>query len=123
MDYWVVNSYGYPNPFGGKLAKDAWTMFLSFFDFTSFADLKNAWGQNEYGKNLSPSAVGSWKPTFEEFGLLYVRSHEDEIIITPGGHDFKSAGEEGNHDELAKIGTSLLLRYPLKGPPSPPRRG
>jgi hypothetical protein len=65
---------------------------------------------------LSSNAVECWKAALEEFGLLYVPSGSDQIIITPAGHQFREAGERGHEREIAWIGLSLLLRYPLRGP-------
>src|ERR1044071_3433886 len=122
-DFWRVNSYGYPNPFSSsQKAVQAWETFLSFFDFASYGKLKEFWESGAAGRLLDSHAVESWKATFEEFGLLYVLSRSDEIQITPAGLQFREAAEARNQDEFGWIGLSLLLRYPLHGPPRA-RRG
>ena len=114
-DYWKVNSYGYPNPFGDQKAIQAYETFSSFFDFKSYSDLKTFWGSTKAPRLLASHAVESWKATFEEFGLLYVLTGDDTIHITPAGEQFKSAGDSKLPRELSWIGLSLLLRYPLRG--------
>ncbi|MHC2993874.1 hypothetical protein OB13_20680, partial [Pontibacter sp. HJ8] len=79
--------------------------------------LKEHWTSKEASNIISPHGIESWKATFEEFGLLYVLSRTDEIIITDGGQKLKDAGENGKQLDFAKAGVSLLLRYPLTGPP------
>lgn len=117
MDYWRVNSYGYPSPFSDNdRALEAWSTFLSFFDFTSYSDLKDYWGSTRSPRRLNAHAVESWKATFEEFGLLYVVTRSDRITITPAGRQFRQAGESGDENEFARIGLTLLMRYPLRGP-------
>ncbi len=116
-DFWRVNSYGYPNPFStNETAQQAWDTLLSFFQFNSYAGLKNYWFSTNAPRRISPHSVESWKATFEEYGLLYVLSGSDDIRITPAGHQFKAAGEAGNVAEFSWIGLSLLLRYPLRSP-------
>ena len=116
-DYWRISSYGYPNPFStNDRAQQAWQTLLSFFEFSSYADLKRYWSSPSASRPLSPSAVESWKKAFEEFGLVYVPSSSREIRITPAGHQFREAGEGRLEREFSWIGLSLLLRYPLRRP-------
>lgn len=115
QDYWKVNSYGYPNPFGDEKAVQAYETLSSFFDFSSYSKLKAFWGSTAAPRLLAPHAVESWKATFEEFGLLYVLTGDDTIHITPAGEQFKDAGDKKLSKELSWIGLSLLLRYPLRG--------
>jgi hypothetical protein len=123
-EFWIVNSYGYPNPFNPEpKAQEAWRTFLSFFDFTSYADLKAFWASDAAPRRLSAHSVESWKATLEEFGLLYVLSRSGEITITPAGAQFRAAGLEERREDFAWTGLSLLLRYPLKGAPRGVRRG
>jgi hypothetical protein len=120
LDYWRVNSYGYPNPFSDDpKAQQAWNTFLSFFDFSSYSRLKTHWGSQAATRRLDAHAVESWKAAFEEFGLLYVISRTDTIQITPAGRQFRDAGERGDKTNFGHIGLSLLLRYPLRGPRRP----
>lgn len=115
--FWVVNSYGYPNPFViGSNAQGAWEKLLSFYDFASYSRLKDYWGDARRQRPLTSNAVESWKATFEEFGLLYVLAGTDEIHITPAGLQLREAAEAGREEDFAWIGVSLLLRYPLRGP-------
>lgn len=126
LDYWRVNSYGYPNPFSDQdRAIEAWETLLTFFDHSSYSRLKRFWESRSAPRALSAHAVESWKATFEEYGLLYVLSGTGDINITPAGAQFREAAESGNRDEFAWIGLSLLLRYPLRGPrrPKSPRHG
>jgi hypothetical protein len=114
--YWLVNSYGYPNPFSSSPhARTAWQTLLSFYDFDSYGSLKRHWARGRAGRRLSAHAVESWKATFEEFGVLYVLSDSDEITITPAGRQFRDAGESHDETEFAWIGLNALLRYPLRG--------
>lgn len=123
-EFWVVNSYSYPNPFNAEPnAQEAWRTFLSFFEFTSYADLKWYWNSAAAPRRLSAHSVESWKATFEEFGLLYVLSRSREITITPAGVQFRDAGLASRGDDFAWIGLSLLLRYPLRGAPRRRRPG
>lgn len=119
--HWEVNSYGYPNPFGGDKAVLAWRILLTFAENDSMTELKTAWESGAYGKKISSSGIGSWKASFEEFGLLFVESRTDLINITPNGAKFIQAGKIDDEQSLFQSGVSSLLRYPLKGPPSPPR--
>ncbi len=115
-DFWRVSGYSYPNLFSSNVqSKQAWLTFLSFFQFGSYSDLKAYWKQGHNGRSLSHQAVESWKATFEEFGLLYVLSGADEIIITPGGQQFFDAASALDRDNFEWIGINLLLRYPLRG--------
>jgi hypothetical protein len=115
-DFWRVNSYGYPNPFvQGAHARGAWETLLSFFRFQSYEDLKRYWASSAAPRPLSRSGVESWKATFEEFGLLYVLTGDDEIRITNGGRQLMRAAEANDSHEFARIGLGLLLRYPLRG--------
>jgi len=118
--HWRVNSYGYPNPFSGEQrAKSAWQTLVSFYQFSSYSRLKEYWSSTDAPRHISRHAVESWKAAFEEFGLLYVLTGTDEIRITPAGCQFRDAADGNQIREFAWIGLSLLLRYPLSGPPSP----
>lgn len=115
-DYWKVNSYGYPNPFSDIAnAVQAWQTLLTFFEFSSYRKLKEFWASNAAPRYLDAHAVESWKATFEEFGLLYVLSGNDEIHITPAGAQYRGAAESKNVQEFVWVGLTLLLRYPLRG--------
>jgi hypothetical protein len=118
-DYWRLQSYGYPNPFAGKNAREAWQIFLTFIDQPdgAYSDLKTYWDSNEAPKKLNHAGVESWKAAFEEFGLLYVLSGSSQITITPAGRQFHAAAVSENVEEFLWIGINLLLRYPLQGPP------
>jgi hypothetical protein len=119
-DYWHVNSYSYPNPFSpNDKARQAWETLISFYDFSSYTELKRYWASSSAPRSINPHTVESWKTTFEEFGLLYVLTGTGEIHITPAGHQFRTAADAGRQREFAWIGLSLLLRYPLKGPRRP----
>lgn len=119
--HWLVNSYGYPNPFGSSKAILAWRILLTFAENHSLSQLKIAWQNGTYDKMMSASGIGSWKASFEEFGLLYVETRTDLINITPNGKRFIEAGKANDEQGLFEYGIASLLRYPLKGPPSPPR--
>ncbi len=119
-DFWRVNSYGYPNPLmDDPKSQEAWTTLLSFYDYASYSDLKDYWASNRAPRRLSSNAVESWKATFEEFGLLYVLRGSDQIQITPAGVQYGAAGEDQDESQLAWIGLTLLMRYPLRGPRRP----
>jgi hypothetical protein len=125
-EFWVVNSYGYPNPFSSRLnAKQAWETLVTFFEHGSYSDLKNFWGSGSAPRLLHAHGVESWKATFEEFGLLYVASGEDKIRITPAGVQLREAGESQEQQQFAWVGLNLLLRYPLRGTRKPkgPKHG
>ncbi|MGS1005426.1 hypothetical protein [Burkholderia glumae] len=120
LDFWRVNSYGYPCFFGDtKNSREAWATLLSFFDFTDYAALKSSWAAPDAPRRLSSNAVESWKATFEEFGILYVESRSNHITITPAGVQLREAADRDDKDEFAWIGLNLLLRYPLRGPRRP----
>jgi hypothetical protein len=120
LDFWKVNSYSYPNPFSSnRFAQQAWETLQSFTRFSSYASLKAYWNSTTSPRPLDSHAVESWKATFEEFGLLYVLSRSDDIVITPAGHQFLDAAASGDAREFGWIGLNLLLRYPLKGPRRP----
>ena len=117
LDYWRLQSYGYPNPFSNsKNAKDAWQVFLMFINQSdgSYSSLRAHWVST---KGKKASGVESWKAAFEEFGLLYVLSGSSQITITPAGRQFYAAAVSENEEEFLWIGLNLLLRYPLQGPP------
>lgn len=117
MSHWRVNSYGYPNPFSSdKDAQKAWQILLSFYDCTSYSEVKRYWESPSAPFSLSKNSVESRKASFEEFGLLYVLSGSNSIHITPAGHQLRAAVEGARQQEFAWIGLSLLLRYPLRGP-------
>ncbi|HMN15372.1 MAG TPA: hypothetical protein PKD55_23895, partial [Bellilinea sp.] len=120
LDYWRVNSYGYPCYFSeSEKSLEAWTTLLSFFDFAQYDALKQYWASPSAPRRLSSHAVESWKATFEEFGLLYVESGSNRITITPAGLQLREAAERNDQTEFAWIGLNLLLRYPLRGPRRP----
>lgn len=120
LDYWRVNSYGYPCYFSeSENSLEAWTTLLSFFDFGQYDALKRYWASTSAPRRLSSHAVESWKATFEEFGLLYVESGSNRISITPAGLQLREAAERNDQTEFAWIGLNLLLRYPLRGPRRP----
>ncbi len=117
-EFWRVNSYSYPNPFSSApKALQAWITLASFRQVSSYSELKAYWASGSGGRRLDAHTVESWKATFEEFGLLYVMSRSDNIVITPAGRQFFEAADKGNSDDLVWIGLNLLLRYPLAGPP------
>ena len=122
MTTWRVNSYGYPNPFGGARSREAWEMFLSFTQHASYAALKDRW---EHGPEhpVSPNSVESRKATFEEFGLVYVLAGIDEVHVTPGGYQLLDAAAAGDEQSFAWTGLNLILRYPLSGVPGRRSRG
>jgi hypothetical protein len=120
LDYWRVNSYGYPNPFSSDTkSQEAWITFESFFerDGMSYPDLKNYWLSPSAPRRLDKHAVESWKATFEEFGLLYVIARSNVVTITPGGKQIYQAVKERDRDAFVWIGLNLLFRYPVQGPP------
>jgi len=120
QDYWRVNSYGYPNPFVEESkSQEAWVTFKTFCDHDNgeYASVKSFWESNRAPRKLDSHAVESWKATFEEFGLLYVISRSNKVIITPAGKQFYEAAAREHEDDLVWIGLNLLLRYPLRGPP------
>lgn len=120
LDYWRVNSYGYPCFFSdNEKSQEAWTTLLTFFDFTDYEALKAYWSSPGAPRQLSPHAVESWKATFEEFGILFVESRSNKITITPAGNQLREAAEKDDREEFAWIGLNLLLRYPLRGPRRP----
>lgn len=89
-------------------------MFKSFQNQTLYSSTKRYWETNPQ-HIVSPHAVESWKATFEEFGILYVSSGQDDIQITPGGQQLAAAVDAKNEEEFAWVGINLLLRYPLRG--------
>lgn len=117
LDFWRVNSYGYPCFFSeSEKSQEAWNTLLSFYEYTDYDALKVYWASNEAPRRLSSHAVESWKATFEEFGLLYVESRSNRISITPAGQQLREAADRDDQSEFAWIGLNLLLRYPLRGP-------
>jgi hypothetical protein len=116
-NYWRVASYGYPNPFGSKLALRSWAIFISFVNNGSYKAVKDHWLSQESAERLSAHAVESRKSSFEEFGLLYVLSGSDRIVITPGGRQLLAAAESGSQQQFAWVAVNLLMRFPLQGPP------
>jgi hypothetical protein len=118
---WSVNSYSYPNPFQGSAsgqtaawAQGAWEMFESFAQRPSYASVKTYW-ENHPSRPVKPHAVESWKATFEEFGLLYVLSKSDNVVVTGGGHQLVAAASADDEREFAWIALNLILRYPVRG--------
>jgi hypothetical protein len=119
LDYWRVNSYGYPNPFiQESKSQEAWLTFKSFYDRDNgpYTALKEFW-ESHRPRKLDSHAVESWKATFEEFGLLYVISRSNRIIITPAGKQFYDAAARQHEEDFVWVAMNLLLRYPLQGPP------
>lgn len=122
-DFWKVNSYGYPNPLSDENGRQTFEIFESFFNYSSYAELKAYWSSSASPRAITPHSVESRKATFEEFGLLYVAARSDEIVITPGGIQYHDAAVAGNEREMVWTGLNLLLRYPLQGPPRRSRGG
>jgi hypothetical protein len=119
IDSWRVNSYGYPNPFQSApkyrvKAGQAWDMFVSFADRTSYREVKRYWEQHPE-RPVDAHTVESWKATFEEFGLLYVLQRADEIVTTPGGLQLLASADADDLEAFCWVGVNLLLRYPLSG--------
>src|SRR6266849_2002543 len=88
LDFWRVNSYGYPNPFSQESkSQEAWFTFKTFCDHENapYSSLKAFWESKSAPRKLDSHAVESWKATFEEFGLLYVISRSNKVIVTPAG--------------------------------------
>lgn len=117
VPFWRVASYGYPNPFGDENAKLSWEILHSFVGETSYEKVKAFWQSPNAPRKLDHAAVESRKASFEEFGLLYVLSGSDDIVLTPGGHQLLKAAEQGDEREFAWVAINLLLRFPLCGPP------
>jgi hypothetical protein len=89
-------------------------MFESFTQRPGYASVKTYW-ESHPTRPVQPHTVESWKATFEEFGLMYVLSRSDNVVITPGGHQLVAAASEGNEREFAWLALNLLLRYPVRG--------
>lgn len=117
VPFWRVASYGYPNPFRDRNAKFSWEILQSFVDENSYEKVKLFWQSPNAPHMLDHAAVESRKASFEEFGLLYVLSGSDDIVITPGGQQLLKAARQGDEREFAWIAMNLLLRFPLCGPP------
>ncbi len=116
-EFWRVNSYSYPSFFSDNdKAREAWSIFLTFFDYTAYDELKNWWDLGQGGRRLNPSALESWKATFEEVGLLYVISRSNTITITPSGRALKEFADANDINGFVWTGINLLTRYPLRGP-------
>ena len=90
--------------------------FLTFFDYTAYDDLKDWWDSGQGERQLNPSALESWKATFEEVGLLYVISRSNTITITPSGKALKEFADSNDINGFVWTGINLLIRYPLRGP-------
>jgi hypothetical protein len=119
-DFWRVNSYAYPNPFSPETKpQEAWLTFRTFRDHNNapYSSLKAFWESSRAPRKIDSHAVESWKATFEEFGLLYVISRSNKVIITPAGQQFSDAADRKDEQDFVWIGLNLLLRYPLQGPP------
>jgi hypothetical protein len=119
-DFWRVNSYGYPNPFSEEPeSQKAWLTFKIFCDHDNspYNSLKMFWESRRAPRKLDSHGVESWKAAFEEFGLLYVISRSNTLVLTPAGKQFRDAADQENQEDFVWIGLNLLLRYPLKGPP------
>lgn len=117
VPFWRVASYGYPNPFGNTNAKLSWEILQSFVGETSYEKVKLFWQSPSSPRKLDHAAVESRKASFEEFGLLYVLSGSDDIVLTAGGQQLLRAAEQNDEREFAWIAINLLLRFPLCGPP------
>ncbi|TFC87152.1 hypothetical protein E3T24_05680 [Cryobacterium sp. TmT2-59] len=115
--FWRVASLGYPNPFGDNNARRSWAIFLSFTQHNSYRAVKDYWSSAAVTKQISPHSVETRKSSLEEFGLLYVLSGSDAIVITPGGRQLLAAAEALNQKQFAWVGINLLMRFPLQGPP------
>lgn len=117
LEFWRVNSYSYPSYFSdNEKAHEAWSTFLSFFDYTAYDELKEYWNSDSAPRKLNPSALESWKATFEELGLLYVISGSNAITITPSGQALRNFAELNDINGFVWTGINLLIRYPLRGP-------
>jgi len=116
-NYWRVASYGYPNPFGDKNSIRSWEIFKSFVEHDSYGAVKGHWASRDVAERLSSNSVESRKASLEEFGLLYVLSHTDKVVITPGGRQLLEAAEKDDVTRFAWVGINLLMRFPLNGPP------
>lgn len=115
MATWLVNSYGYPNPFEtSRSARLAWEMFESFLAHPRYDAIKAFW-KDHASRRVAAHGVESWKAAFEEFGLLYVLSGTDDVVITPGGRQLVNAAHTKDERLFAWIGLNLILRYPLRG--------
>lgn len=113
--YWKVNSYGYPNPFSDAAnPKGATEVLDAFLAETSYGKVKEQFAVGK-PRSLDHAAVESWKATFEEFGILYVITGDDEVVVTPGGRQLLDARDAGDVKEFARVGVGLLIRYPLRG--------
>ena len=122
MPFWRVNSYGYPSPFSeSEKAKNAWETFLSFSEIGSYGSVKAYWSGTRAPRRIDPHTVESWKAAFEGFGLLFVLSREDEVHITPAGRQVIAAAVAGDEREFARVGLTVLTRYPIQGGPRRPR--
>ena len=115
--FWRVASLGYPNPFGDDNARRSWAIFRSFAQHDSYRAVKDHWSSSAVTKKISAHSVETRKSSFEEFGLLYVLSGSDAIVITPGGEQLLAAAEALNERDFAWVGINLLMRFPLQGPP------
>lgn len=116
-EFWRVASYGYPNPFGDKNAKLSWKILESFIQYGSYAEVKQHWQSPLADRKLDHAAVESRKASFEEFGILYVLSGSDKIVVTPGGQQLIDAANSEDRKTFAWVAVNLLLRFPLCGPP------
>ena len=110
--YWSVASYGYPSPFGGTNAKEAWARFEAFAAATSYSQLKDDLFDT---MKLSSNATESWKSAFEKLGLLYVLPASNAIVITRAGSQLLAAGHAGDETEFAWVGMNTLFRIPVGG--------
>lgn len=117
QEFWKVNSYSYPSFFSNNdKADEAWSVFLTFFNYTAYDELKTWWDSGKGTRRLNPSALESWKATFEEVGLLYVVSRSNKITITPSGKALRKFAENNDLTGFVWTGINLLTRYPLRGP-------
>jgi hypothetical protein len=114
MSTWRVDSYGYPNPFTSSHAKRSWDFFESFSTNRSYAAVKSLW-ESHPTQPVDAHTVESRKSAFEQFGLLYVLTSTDRVVLTPGGKQLLAAASARDQREFAWIGLNLLLRYPLRG--------
>ncbi|MFM9877716.1 MAG: hypothetical protein ACKVOG_07690 [Rhodoglobus sp.] len=110
--YWTVASYGYPSPFGGARAREAWARFESFCAAGSYRLLKDELFDS---LGLSSHATESWKSAFEKLGLLYVLPGSDVIVLTPAGVQLLKAGRAGDEVAFAWVGLNVLFRIPVGG--------
>lgn len=122
MANWIVNTYGYPNPFSSlPRSQEAWEIFELFLETDDYAEVKLKWHTL---KGTNKSGLESRKLAYEEFGMLYVITGSGKVVITPAGRQMVEAWQNADHAQFIWVGMNALLRYPLTGPPMPrPSKG